>query len=265
MRICSIASGSSGNCIYIGSDCTNVLLDAGISGKRTQEGLFEIGIKPEELDAIFITHEHSDHIQGLGVLARKYSIPIYATKGTINGIKACCGIGKIDDDLFVPVRADQKITVKDIIVNPMRISHDANEPVAYRFSNDGKKIGVITDLGVYDDYTLGCLQGMDILMAESNHDVRMLEAGPYPYPLKRRILGDYGHLSNENCGRMISRLLHDDIKQIILGHLSRENNLEELAYETVGLEITASDTPYNASDFPIVVAKRDKSTGVVEI
>lgn len=265
MRLCSIASGSSGNCIYVGSDCTHILIDDGISCKRTVDGLQNLDVKPEELDAIFITHEHSDHIAGLSIMSKKYGIPIYATGGTIAGIRNSSYGKNIGDELYNVVKADEKITVKDLIVNPMRISHDANEPVAYRIKNDGKNIGIITDLGVYDEYTVGCLQGMDLLLAESNHDIRMLEVGPYPYYLKKRILSDRGHLSNEASGRLISRLLHDNIKGIILGHLSKENNLEELAYETVRLEITASDTKYNGNDFPLYVAKRDCPIAAIEI
>lgn len=265
MRLCSIASGSSGNCIYVGSDTTHILVDDGISCKRTCEGINGLGIKPQELDAIFITHEHSDHIDGLGIMAKRYNIPIYATPGTIEGIKRNSKCKDIDRNLFYTVTADEKITIKDIIVDPMRISHDAAEPVAYRIYNEGKKAAVITDLGTYDDYTLGCLQGMDILLCEANHDIRMLEVGPYPYVLKRRILGDRGHLSNEASGRMISSILNDNIKHIILGHLSKENNLPELAYETVRLEITASQTPYKGDDFDIQVARRDRPMEAIEI
>lgn len=265
MRFLSIASGSSGNCIYTGSDSTHILIDAGISGKRTEAGLNMIGIKGSELDGIFITHEHSDHIGGLGVLARKYGIPIYASEGTLRGIKLYRGTMDIDDNLLHPIKADEKVIIKDITVNPMKISHDANEPLAMRIYNEGRKAAIITDLGCYDDYTVGSLLGMDILLCEANHDIRMLETGPYPYPLKRRILSDRGHLSNEAGGRLISSLLCDNTKHIILGHLSKENNLPELAYETVRLEITASDTKYTGNDFPITVAKRDCPGDLIEI
>lgn len=257
MRFSSIASGSSGNCIYIGSDTCNILIDDGISAKRTQEGLYGLGIKPEELDAVFVTHEHSDHIQGLGVLSRKYGIPIYATQGTIEGIKSASSLGKIDDALFNVIKADEKTYVKDLCIYPMRISHDANEPVAYRVLSEGKKISVITDLGTYDEYTVDCLKNSDIIMAEANHDIRMLQVGPYPYYLKQRILSDRGHLSNENSGRLVSSILNDNVKAIYLGHLSKENNIPELAYETVRLEIEASDNKYHGNDFKITVAKRD--------
>ena len=265
MRLCSIASGSSGNCIYVGTDTTHVLVDVGISRKRTEEGLKSLGICPGELDAIFVTHEHSDHISGLGVFSRKYNVPIYATTRTVDAIKGARSLGEIDGELFQTVKADERFTIKDMTVNPMRISHDAADPVAYSFSYGRQKIGVVTDLGTYNDYTVECLKGMDALLLEANHDVNMLQVGPYPYPLKQRILGDRGHLSNENSGRLLSRLLHDKLQYIVLGHLSKENNMPELAYETVKLEITQSDNCYKAGDFPIQVAKRSEVSRLIEI
>lgn len=265
MRLCSIASGSSGNCIYVGTDATHVLVDVGISRKRTEAGLTSLGINPAELDGIFVTHEHSDHIGGLGVFSRKYHVPIYATAGTLQAIGRSRSLGEIDSGLFRTVRADEKLVIKDMTVNPMHISHDAADPVAYRFSHGRKKIGVVTDLGTYNEYTVECLKGMDALLLEANHDVNMLQVGPYPYPLKQRILGERGHLSNENSGRLLSRLLHDRLQCIVLGHLSKENNMPELAYETVRLEITRSDNPYTAADFPIQVAKRSEVSEAIEI
>lgn len=265
MRLCSITSGSSGNCIYVGSGATHLLVDVGISGKRTEQGLNSLGITAKDLDGILITHEHADHISGLGVIARKYGIPIYATPGTIDAIVNCSSVGKIDTSLFCEVEADKKLNIKDLTVNPMRISHDAAQPVAYRISYGNKKVGICTDLGVYNDYTVECLKGMDALLIEANHDVKMLQVGPYPYYLKQRILGDRGHLSNENSGRLLSRILHDKLQHIILGHLSKENNLPELAYEAVRMEITLGDNPYHANDFRIQVANRSEVSPVVHI
>lgn len=265
MRLCSITSGSSGNCIYVGSEATHLLVDVGISGKRTEQGLNSLGISAKDIDGILITHEHADHISGLGVIARKYGIPIYATPGTIDAIRNCSSIGTIDDSLFCEVEADKKLTIKDLTVNPMKISHDAAQPVAYRISYGNKKVGICTDLGVYNDYTVECLKGMDALLIEANHDVKMLQVGPYPYYLKQRILGDRGHLSNENSGRLLSRILHDKLEHIILGHLSKENNLPELAYEAVRMEITMGDNPYHANDFRIQVANRSEVSPVVHI
>lgn len=265
MRLCSIASGSSGNCIYVGSDTTHILVDVGISGKRTREGLERLGVKAEELDGIFITHEHADHISGLGVMARKYGVPIYGTRGTLKAVRSTSQIGKIDDSLLQEIEADTKIIVKDLTLNPMRTSHDAAEPVAYRISHGKQKLGIITDLGCYNDYTVESLQGMNALFIEANHDVNMLQVGPYPYYLKKRILGDRGHLSNELSGQLLSRVLNDNMQTIILGHLSKENNLPELAYETVRVEIAMGDNQYKANDFPIRVASRSQVSEVVEI
>lgn len=265
MRLCSIASGSSGNCIYVGSEATHLLVDVGISGKRTENGLNTLGITGRDLDGILITHEHADHISGLGVIARKYGIPIYATPGTIAAIQSCSSVGAIDSSLFREVKEDEKLIIKDLSVNPMRISHDAAQPVAYRISYGNKKVGICTDLGVYNDYTVECLKGMNALLLEANHDVNMLQVGPYPYYLKQRILGDRGHLSNENSGRLLSRILHDGLENILLGHLSKENNLPELAYEAVRMEITLGDNPYHANDFRLQVANRSDVSPVINI
>lgn len=265
MRLCSIASGSSGNCIYVGSDTTHILVDVGISGKRTKEGLEQLGVKPEELDGIFITHEHSDHICGLGVLARKYGIPVYATAGTTKAMKETSALGKVDPCIFQEIKADEKVIVKDMILNPMRISHDSAEPVAYRVIHGKQRLGILTDLGCYDDYTVECLRGMNAVLLEANHDVNMLQVGPYPYYLKRRILGDRGHLSNERSGQLLNEILHDELQMVILGHLSKENNLPELAYETVRVEITMGDNAYKAGDFPIQVASRSQVSEVFQI
>lgn len=265
MRMCSIASGSSGNCIYVGSDATHLLIDAGISGKRTEEGLKELGLSGRDLDGILITHEHSDHISGLKVLARKYEIPLYATRGTIDAIRKMKNAGDIDPELWVEVREDQRFTLKDLTINPLRISHDAAQPVAYRISYGSRRVAVCTDLGEYNDYTVECLKGLDAILLEANHDVNMLQVGPYPYPLKQRILGKRGHLSNENSGRLLCRILHDGLKYISLGHLSQENNLPELAYEAVRMEITLGDNPYSAEDFQIQVARRSKISPVMVI
>lgn len=265
MKMCSIASGSSGNCVYVGTDATHLLVDVGISCKRTVEGLEQLGLTGRDVDGILITHEHIDHINGLGVVSRRFGIPIYATAGTIAAIKNTKSLGAIDEGLFHEINADEKMILKDITINPMRISHDAAEPVAYRFQYGKNKMAVVTDLGTYDDYTVESLKGMDALMLEANHDVNMLQVGPYPYYLKQRILGKRGHLSNELSGKLLSKLMHDGLKAVCLGHLSKENNLAELAYETVRLEITMADNPYKADDFPIFVANRSELSRMIDV
>ncbi len=265
MDFCSIASGSSGNCIFVGTQKTNVLIDAGISGKRVAEGLRTIDRKPEELDAILITHEHSDHIKGLGVLARKYGVPIYSTEGTIRIMQEQQMLGKVDESLFHTVVPDENFVIGDLAVQPFSVSHDAADPVAYRLWNGEKSVAVATDLGYYDAYIVGHLKDLDAVLIESNHDINMLQVGTYPYYLKQRILGRKGHLSNENAGRLLGEILNEHMKAVFLGHLSKENNYEELAYQTVCAEVTLGDNPYKAGDFKIGVAKRDVPSAMIAV
>lgn len=265
MRLCSIASGSSGNCIYVGSENTHLLVDAGISKKRIEEGLKELQIKGEELDGILVTHEHVDHIQGLGVFSRKYGVPIYATPGTIRGIQEYKALGKMPEGLYKEIKTDSEFELGDIAVHPFAISHDANEPSGYRFNQGDKSVAVATDLGKYDQYIVDKLQNLNAILLESNHDIHMLEVGPYPYYLKQRVLGDRGHLSNELSGRLLCDILHDNLKNVVLGHLSKENNYAELAYETVKLEVTLGNNPYKGEEIPISVAKRDSVSEIIVV
>ena len=265
MRFCSIASGSSGNCIYVGSDNTHLLIDAGISGKRIESGLNEIGLTTRDINGILITHEHSDHIGGIGVLSRKYGIPLYATKGTFQGVMASKTVGCVDTGLFNIINGDESFCINDLCVNSIKVSHDANEPVAYKICRGDKSVGVCTDLGKYDDNIIKNFQKVEALLIEANHDVNMLQVGPYPYQLKQRILSDRGHLSNETCGRLLCKLLHDNLKSIFLGHLSAENNMAELAYEAVRLEIMMDSCKYNPTDFEIKVAKRDVRSDLIAV
>ncbi len=265
MRLCSIASGSSGNCIYVGSGQTHLLIDTGISKKRIEESLAELGVSGDELDGILVTHEHIDHIQGLGVFSRKYQVPIYATKGTICGICDCKTLGKMPDGLYHEVKADEKFVIGDIEIMPFVISHDANEPTGFRLESEERSVAVATDLGCYDDYIIEHLKGLDAIVLEANHDVHMLEVGPYPYALKQRVLGARGHLSNELTGRLLCKILYDKLKYIVLGHLSKDNNYAELAIETVKLEVTMGDTPYNGNDLNLMVAERDQMSSILNV
>lgn len=269
MEIFSISSGSSGNCIVVGNDNHHVLIDSGISGKKIEAGLNKYDLCARDIDAILITHEHWDHISGLGVMARRYGLPIYGTLGTINAIKRYSSyaryksLGKIDDSLFNAVEKDVDFEIGDMTIHPIHISHDAADPVGYRLSSGGKSIAVVTDLGTYDDYTISNMSDLDVLFLEANHDINMLEVGPYPYPLKQRILSDSGHLSNAASGDLLGKVLNDHVKHIFLGHLSEENNFPELAYETVRQEVTLGDNPYKADDFPITVAMRHEVSELV--
>lgn len=164
------------------------------------------------------------------------------------------------EGLFHEIQEDEEFQIKDLTVRPFHISHDAAQPVGYRLNCKEQSVGIATDMGTYDDYTVRNLQKLDALLLEANHDVRMLQVGSYPYYLKRRILGNQGHLSNENAGQLLCRLLHDRLKAVFLGHLSKENNYEQLAYETVCQEVTMGDNPYQSKDFRIQVASQ--GTGI---
>lgn len=265
MRFASIASGSSGNCIYVGSDNTHILIDAGISKKRIEGGLNTMGLSLKDISGILVTHEHSDHVGGLGVVSRAYSIPIYGTAETLDNVRNQKNLGAISEDLYHDILPDCGFYIQELKINPFSISHDAANPVAYRVEMEDKSVAVATDMGIYNDYVVNNLENVDALLLEANHDVKMLEAGSYPYQLKRRILSEKGHLSNEMSGRLLSRILHDRLKHVFLGHLSKENNYDMLAYETVRLEINSDDTPYKADDFKIQVARRDMPSELVEV
>lgn len=262
MRVMTIASGSSGNCIYVGNDDTHILIDTGISKKRVEEGLKELDLSLSDINAILVTHEHSDHISGLGVVERKCNIPIYATWGTVQGIRSA-SLGKMPEDVYNCVECDRDFMINSLSIRAVATSHDANSPCAYRVSDGNKSFGLLTDLGKFDDYIINSFTGVNCMVLEANHDIRMLETGPYPYYLKQRILGDKGHLSNESAGRLINFLLNDNIDEILLGHLSKENNFPELAYETVRTEIDMAENSYKSNDFKITVAGRDKPGHIV--
>lgn len=265
LELCSIASGSKGNCICVGNDNTHLLIDAGISGKRIETGLNQMQLKTSEMQGILITHEHFDHISGLGVLARRYGIPMYGTQKTIEAILNTKSVGDIDESLFEIIYPSESFCIGDLTVKPLSISHDAVDPVAYKVLDGEKQIAVVTDLGTYDKNLVEELQGLDALLLEANHDINMLQMGAYPYQLKRRILGDKGHLSNERSGQLLGELLHDDFQGVILGHLSMENNYEKLAYEAVRLEVTMGDNPYKAEDFPMMIAKGNENSQVIRV
>ncbi len=263
MRLCSLYSGSSGNSIYVGNDNTHLLVDVGVSGKKVEKGLNSIELSGNDIDGLLITHEHSDHIAGLGVISRKYHIPIYATRRTIEAIKQYDKLGKIDEELYHEIMPDTTFSIKNIVIEAGSTWHDAADPVCYNFIGDNKKVSIATDLGDYDDYIVDKICGSDILFIEANHDINMLQVGPYPYYLKQRILGNKGHLSNERAGMLIKKVLNDHLDAVILGHLSKENNYPDLAYETVKLELADNTYSNDVRDFNLQVAKRDDTSAVI--
>ena len=264
MRLCSLYSGSSGNCIYVGSDNTHLLIDVGVSTKKVVAALHSIDVKPEELDGILVTHEHSDHIGGLGVFLRKYGIPVYGTSKTLEAVSRYKNLGKVDFSLFHGVNPEESFQIEDLWVKPISTWHDAVDPVCYTLTDGNKKVSVATDLGDFDDHIVDSFSGADAMLIEANHDIRMLEVGPYPYPLKQRILGKQGHLSNERGGQLVRALLNDHIKGIYLGHLSKENNYPELAFEAVKAELFGNAYSNDYRDFNMMVASREQCSTLIE-
>ena len=264
MRVCSIASGSSGNCIYVGAGKDHILIDAGISRKRIVDGLREIGVEPEELSGILVTHEHIDHIRGIPMMAKMFGTPVFATGGTLDELLLKDKNQDLKRENLYQVYADEPVAIGNLRVTPFAMSHDAAEPVCYTVETAGKKVGMATDLGEYDETIISHLSGSDCILLEANHDISMLEAGSYPYTLKRRILGNRGHLSNEAAGQLLCRLHHKKLRYVFLSHLSKENNYPELAYEAVKCELWEG-LGMNTIPFFMAVSERDKPSEPVTI
>jgi phosphoribosyl 1,2-cyclic phosphodiesterase len=260
MIFCSLYSGSSGNSIFVSSGSSRILIDAGLPGKSIEEALRNIGENPLDLDGIFVTHEHSDHSKGLGVLSRKYDIPIYANELTwesLNGI-----IGKVKEE-NVKIINKNGTSIKDLDINCFSLPHDAINPIGYSINHKDKRVCIATDLGFFSSEVKSNISDADVLLLESNHDIEMLKFGPYPYVLKRRILSDKGHLSNEACGNALLEIYNDKHRNVILGHLSKTNNVPELAYETVN-NILQENKITPGKDISITIAKRDVPSCYIE-
>ncbi|MCL2752701.1 MAG: MBL fold metallo-hydrolase [Defluviitaleaceae bacterium] len=229
IQFCTIASGSSGNSAFVSTGKNKFLIDAGLSGRALEELLALAGINASEISGIFITHEHSDHTKGAGILSRRFDIPVYMTAGTQLGAE----LGKIPPRNLFLVREDTPVFFDDAEITPFAIAHDANQPVGYRIKTDKHKIAIATDLGHICDNAVKYFADADIILIEANHDIDMLCNGRYPRHLKQRILSDIGHLSNVACGTFLAQNYSSKNKHIFLGHLSQENNRPEIAYETV--------------------------------
>ena len=261
MKFCSLYSGSSGNSIFIASDNAKVLIDAGLAGKKIDDALKHIGEESSSIDGIFITHEHIDHIKGVGVLSRKYDIPIYANDNTWAVMEK--NIGKIKEHNIRIMDRRSSITINDLEIRSFNIPHDAIAPVGYTVSYAGKNASVVTDFGVFTEEIRDNIIDSDIILLESNHDVNMLRMGPYPYKLKLRGLGENGHLSNEDCGNAIVSLIKSDKKkQIMLGHLSGTNNNPDLAYQTV-VDVLSANGIRPGDDVILQLASRHNPSEII--
>lgn len=261
MEFCSIYSGSSGNCLYVATGNTKILIDSGLTGKKIQEGLKEIGVSPNDIDAMVITHEHSDHIKSAGILSRRFNIPIYANTKTWGAMTG--SLGDIKEENIKVFEGYDIFEIGDIYVKPFEIPHDAASPCGYSFMNGKNKISVATDIGCVTDEIKNNIKDSELILLEANHDVEMLKVGPYPYQLKRRVLSDVGHLSNENAGNAIVEILNSKMKKVILGHLSKTNNYPELALRTV-ISVLQMNGIKDGEDIEIDIAHRDR-VGRVQI
>lgn len=231
LKFCSFASGSSGNSYLVSSDTTCLIVDAGISCKRIEEGLAQCGRNFDEVNAVLVTHEHSDHVKSLRTVARKAdSAHVYATSGTWSSVDWA-----VHEEKRRIVRGGEKFMVGDIEISPVKLSHDAVEPVGYSLRCAGRQISILTDTGMVDDRIFENICDSDLIAIESNFDAEMLQYGSYPWYLKQRIKSECGHLSNEDAAKTIVRLLNENDKprRVLLTHLSRENNFPEMAFETV--------------------------------
>ena len=226
-----LASGSSGNCTYIESNQQKILVDAGLSGKRIEALMKQIDRRLDDIDAIFVTHEHKDHIHGVGVLSRKYNLPIYANQKTWSKMDTM--IGQIHEDNRRIFNPDQMLSFGDIDILSYEVSHDAIQPQFYAFQKADKQFVMLTDTGYVSDKLRSDLRNASAYLIESNHEIEMLRYGKYPWSLKQRILGDKGHLSNEDGALAMIDLIGQKTKSIYLGHLSRDNNTKELAMDAM--------------------------------
>lgn len=235
MKYLSLASGSNGNCHCIKKNHTGILIDVGLSGKATENALAQNDIDLSGIKAILITHEHIDHIKGVGIVSRRYDIPIYATAKTWDAIGD--SIGKIQSRNQLCFEKNCPLNIEDLQIMPFETSHDAADSCGFVINDGHHRLAIATDLGCVTSTVEQAVLGSDVVILEANHDVEMLKVGSYPYALKRRVLSDHGHLSNDAAGQFAARLVHSGTRSVLLAHLSGENNIPMLAYETVASEL----------------------------
>lgn len=255
-RFISLFSSSSGNSTYIGNSKHGILVDIGKSAKQIESKLLSFGINPETIDAIFITHGHIDHVQGVRVFASRYGTKVYASQGTLDELEEQ---GYINDKYDAFVMPYEGVDLGDMFVKSFRTSHDTKEPCEYSVSfSDGRRISIVTDTGIVTDEILMAIKGSDLVLLESNYDEGMLRNGPYTYQRKMRIMSEHGHLSNNDCAELCKTLVNSGTTRFVLGHISPNNNFPELAFETAKAgfnEIGAVD----GVDYILSVAKKDGS------
>ena len=260
-KFCSLFSGSTGNSLLVETDNTKILIDAGESAKKIVSALSLIDVDIADVDAILVTHEHSDHIKSLGTISKKYNIPVYANQNTWKAMPEQRQKVLEENQKFFSV--GKEFGIKDLSFKPFSIPHDAAEPCGFNIFNKNNKISIATDLGHITPEIMNALEKSSFILLESNYDPDILKYSRYPFSLKQRIAGPNGHLSNNNSGEIISKLIKTGLTSVMLGHLSKENNFPELAYKTVVEEIIANH--HDESDIKVQVAKRDGPSSVINI
>ena len=261
LNFCSLYSGSSGNSLFVETENTKLLVDAGVSSKKIEEALHFINVEPSSIDAILVTHEHTDHVQGLGTFSKKFNIPVFANQETIDNMPN--QTEKISEKNLKKFKISDKFSIGDININSFSIPHDAANPCGFNIFKDNKKISIATDIGHIDKKIIHNLEESSFILLEANYDEQVLKYSSYPYNLKTRIAGPIGHLSNSIAGKTISYLLKFGLKNAMLGHLSKENNFPELAYKTVVEELI--NETYSENSLTLNVADRNKPSKLIEI
>lgn len=261
MEVRTLASGSSGNCILISGGGEYLLVDAGISCRRIAAALAEDGLTPDDLSGILITHEHRDHTVGLITLTKRHHLPIYTSPGTADVL--CASVPGASEVVHI-LEPNQSFDLGAFTVDTFPTSHDAAEPMGFAFTCERRKAAVVTDLGYVSDDVLDGVLGCDLLLCEANHDVEWLRSGPYPYPLKLRILGDQGHLSNEAGAALALKCVEQGARTVILAHLSAENNTPTRALTVVEASLRAAGFDPER-DLTLAAAPRSRSSQVFEV
>ena len=260
-KFCSLYSGSSGNSLFIETQNTKLLIDAGVSSKKIETALNDINIDPSTLDGILVTHEHIDHVQGLGTLSKKFDLPVFVNQETLDSMPK--QKDKISEKNVKTFKISDKFEIGDLEIKPFSIPHDATNPCGFNIWKNNKKISIATDIGHMTNPILKSLEESLFIMLEANYDPEVLRCSPYPFTLKSRIAGPTGHLPNEMAGKTISHLLKSGLKNAMLGHLSKQSNFPELAYKTVVDELISNN--YNEDCISLSVASRDNHSKIITI
>ncbi len=254
LSVCILASGSRGNAIFISDGLTSILVDAGLSGIEIERRMQSKGLCPEDLDAILVSHEHFDHIQGVGVLSRRLNLPVYISPGTKKA--AASHLGDVYD--FKRFECGTTFKIADLTIHPFSLSHDAQDPAGFTILQNGTKVGITTDLGIATALVKEHLKGCSLLILEANHDPAMLIDGPYPWPVKQRIQSRAGHLSNEASKNLLKEIQHERLQHVVLAHLSETNNTPQKALAEVSRALIHPNTKLD-------VAKQDECGALIHL